>query len=241
MVYSLLALGLGLVALGAGSPAQVAAGAESQTQVSTPAATPVPPIKMGPSKRRRDVDTLRIDAARQIVEALTADATAGAPRSSLKSAAGILIFPAMEHVPSRPGQGPQTRRLARMHEVDARGILSVRQDGSSWSVPAFVSVDGLGLTEGADLILVLLKPDAVEKALRHEFRLAEDAPSDVIAYVRHNGVVSPATLSGIVHPDTIANQRFYGKTLLTTARAVEQSTGPDAATEWREAASKLLK
>jgi lipid-binding SYLF domain-containing protein len=230
-------------------------GSVEQLVVATEQAGTMPVPRKMQVDRRRDADAVRISEATSILSDLLARDDDAALRSILDNAEGIAIFPAQDRVPARRGQGPITRRTARMLQVDARGILSVRA-GRTWSPPAFLTVTGGDVPEGADLILVMVNRRGVEKMMQHRFEVDLDAAvaagptrsattrseslrqADIVAYTRQSGLLTGISFhAGVVEADPIANQRFYGERL-TTARTLERSTAPDAATEWREALSK---
>jgi lipid-binding SYLF domain-containing protein len=210
--------------------------------------------------RRQDIDALRIAAAAEVVSAVTSSEKS-IPRAVLDKAEGMAAFPIMPTVPERSGQGPNTRRTARMMAVDARGVLSIRGSGGTWSTPAFINVTGEGVPEKGDLVLVIVNKRALDDLMRPDFTLgpntaiapgptSADAQSwtdaqrraEIFAYARTAGVLDGAALTGSrVQADTIANQRFYGtQQLLTTTAAVARTDGPESMAPWRETLQKKI-
>jgi lipid-binding SYLF domain-containing protein len=210
--------------------------------------------------RRQDIDALRIAAATQVVSAVTSSEKS-IPRAVLAKAEGIAAFPVMPRLPDRSGQGPNTRRTARMMAVDARGVLSVRGSGGTWSTPAFINVTGESVPEDADLVLVIASKRALDSLMKPEFALDANiaiAPgptsadpqawtdaqrrAEIFAYARTGGALDGAALAGSrVQADTIANQRFYGtQQLLTTTAAVARADGPESIAPWRETLQKQV-
>jgi lipid-binding SYLF domain-containing protein len=207
--------------------------------------------------RRQDVDALRIAAAAEVVPAVTS--ATGIPRALLDKAEGMAVFPEMPRVPERSGQGPNTRRTARMQAVDSRGILSVRGSGGTWSPPAFINVIGESVPQSGDLVFVIVSKRALDSLMRPE--LAIDAQTaiapgpttadaqtwteaqrraEIFVYARTAGALNGLALTaGSVQSDPIANQRFYGsQQALTTSAAVAQADGPASMAPWRDALQK---
>ena len=208
--------------------------------------------------RRQDADALLINSATAVVTAVTA-ADNGIPRAVVDKAEAIIVFPPMPRVTERAGTGPNTRRSARMLRVDGRGVFSVRGDGGAWSAPAFINVTSDNFPDRADLVLVAVNRRALESLMRPDIPIGErnaiaagptggdqqawtDAQrrADILGYTRAGGTLrGVAITTGRLQSDTIANQRFYGKTLTTTA-AVAQTEGPPAVAPWRELLQKQL-
>ena len=208
--------------------------------------------------RRQDADALRIARATAVVSAVTSTGKT-IPRAVLDKAEGIAVFPEMARVTERSGTGPNTRRSARLLAVDGRGILSVRGDGGTWSPPAFITVTGESVPKRGDLVLVIVNRRALENVMRPDFAIGPNtaiAPgpmsadaqtwtdaqrrAEIFSYARTSGALDGVALTdGRVQPDTIANQRFYGTSLLTTA-AVAQTSGPDPIAPWRDALQKNI-
>ena len=210
--------------------------------------------------RRQDVDALRLSAAAEVVSAATSSEKS-VPRAILDKAEGIAVFPEMPRVPERSGQGPNTRRTARMLAVDARGVLSVRGTGGTWSSPAFINVTGESVPERGDVVLVIASKRALDNLMRPEFAFdantaiapgptSADAQTwteaqrraEIFSYARTGGALDGLALANSrVQSDPIANQRFYGtQQALTTTAAVAQASGPDSVAPWREALKKNI-
>jgi lipid-binding SYLF domain-containing protein len=208
--------------------------------------------------RRVDSDANRLAAATAVVSDITS-AAKSIPRAVLDKAEGVAVFPEMERVPERRGVGPNTRRSARLTAVDGRGVLSVRGEGGTWSPPASVTIKGDSVPDTGDLVLIIVNRRALETVMRPDFTIGPNtaiAPgptsadvqtwteaqrrAEIFGYARTAGVLDGMALTdGQVQPDMIANQRFYGKSLTTTA-AVAQTSGPDAIAPWRETLQKKI-
>jgi lipid-binding SYLF domain-containing protein len=208
--------------------------------------------------RRQDADALRINRAAAVVTEVSAP-DKGIPRAVLDKAEAIIVFPAMPRVTERVGTGPNTRRSARLLRVDGRGVLSVRGDAGAWSSPAFVNVISDNVPDRADLVLVVVNRRALESIMRPDVPIGErtaiapgptggdqqawtDAQrrADILGYTRSGGTLQGVAITtGRLQSDTIANQRFYGKTL-TTPAAVAQTEGPPSVAPWRELLQKQL-
>jgi lipid-binding SYLF domain-containing protein len=182
----------------------------------------------------------------------------GIPRAILEKAEGILFFPAQERIPRRRGQGPNTLKTARLLDIDARGLFSIRGDNGTWSVPAFLTLAGSStLPDEADLVLVIVSRRAVDEMKGYQFDLGarstvapgpvtgdtqawtdQQRGAEVFAYSRARGALTGLSLSaGILQGDTIAHQRFYGEQL-TTAAAVAQTSGREPVPAWQNALAK---
>lgn len=210
--------------------------------------------------RRQDIDALRIAAAAEVVPAVTSSEKS-IPRAVLDKAEAMAVFPEMPRVPERSGQGPNTKRTARMQGVDARGILSVRGSGATWSPPAFINVTGETVPESGDLVWVIVSKRALDSLMRPELAIdantaiapgptSADAKAwteaqrraEIFTYARTGGALGGVALTGgRVQSDPIANQRFYGtQQALTTSAAVALADGPASMAPWRDALQKHL-
>jgi lipid-binding SYLF domain-containing protein len=208
--------------------------------------------------RRQDADAIRVNNASTVVTAVSA-ADKGIPRAVLDKAEAIIVFPQLARVTERAGTGPNTRRTARMLRVDGRGVFSVRGDGGAWSSPAFINVVSENVPDRADLVLVVVNRRALEGLMRPDVPIGEgnsiaagptagdqqawtDAQrrADILGYTRLGGTLQGVAITtGRLQSDTIANQRYYGKTL-TTPAAVAQTEGPPSVAPWRELLQKQL-
>ena len=209
--------------------------------------------------RRQDADALRMSAAAEVVSAVTSSEKK-IPRAVLDKAEGIAVFPEMPRVPERSGQGPNTRRTARMQAVDARGVFSVR-GSDTWSSPASINVVGESVPEKGDLVFVIVSKRVLDGLMRPEFAIDTStaiAPgptsanaaawtdaqrrAEIFTYARTGGVLDGFALTdGHVQSDPIANQRVYGtQQALTTGAAVAQANGPATIAPWRDALQKHL-
>ena len=121
-----------------------------------------------------------------------------------------------------------------------RGILVVRQDDSSWSNPAFITMTGgsIGWQVGAqstDVILVFRTRKGVERIANGQFTLGADASvaagpvgrhtsvatdirfqAEVVSYSRSRGLFAGVAFEGAgITMDRKANVAFYGSTSMT--------------------------
>jgi lipid-binding SYLF domain-containing protein len=209
--------------------------------------------------RRKDAEAQRIrDAAAVFSQIMSVEETA-IPRAILERAEAVAIFPRLARVPSRRGQGPNTFRTARLLRASGRGILSVRGERGTWSAPAFLSLSGGSFPE-ADLVLVIVNRRGLENVLRYEFKIDADAAvapgpvgrdaqastdiqqrAEILSYSRSRGVFEGIALAGsTLQQDTLANQRFYGKSLSTT-HAIAQASGPEPVAAWRAELEKYAR
>lgn len=215
------------------------------------------PAAAQPQGRRQDAEGLRLAAATRIVSGATESGRF--PQAVADKAEGIIVFPQMPRVTERAGTGPNTRRTARLLRVDGRGILSVRGEGGAWSAPAFVNIIGDSVPRRADLVLVVLNRRTLDSLMQPDFTVSSNTAvasgptsgdaaawteaqkrADILAYSHGGGALQGAALAeGRFQSDTLANQRFYGKTLTTTA-AVAQTEGPPAIASWRQTLQKQL-
>jgi lipid-binding SYLF domain-containing protein len=208
------------------------------------------------TQRRQDADAQRINAATAVLSSVTS-AEKGIPRAVLDKTEGMAVFPVMPTVTERVGSGPNTRRSARMTAVDARGVLSARDAGGTWSPPAFITVTGESVPERADLVLVVVSKRALDNLMRPDFAInastaiapgpiSADAQAwtdaqrraEIFSYVRTGNALDGVALTdGRVQPDPIAHQRVYGDRLLTGA-VVALKEAPASTAPWREALQK---
>jgi SH3 domain-containing YSC84-like protein 1 len=203
--------------------------------------------------RRIDAEAHRVTSAAAVLADIMKRTERTIPRSLLDGAEAVAVFPRQLRIASRRGQGPITRRTARTLRADARGILSVRREGGTWSPPAFLELSGDSVPRDADLVLVVVEPRGLDNMLRHQFTIKGDAAvvpgplvggtavwsaapqkAEAFAYSRSSrGTLAGISLDGsIVRPDTLANQRYYGE-LLTSLRAIAQTSGPESVAVWR--------
>jgi lipid-binding SYLF domain-containing protein len=204
-------------------------------------------------ERRVDPDVQRINDAIEVFSNIVSLKDKTIPRAVLEKAEGMVVFPQLPRIPSRRGQGPNTRRIERMRQVSGRGIVSARQESGTWSPPGFITLTGGSIPYDADLVLVIMNRRGLDNVMRHEFAIGADAAvvpgpvgtegsawteeqqrADIFSYSQYRGAVAGIPLVGTtVEQDMIANQRFYGKKL-TTARAIAQTEGPEPVAAWRK-------
>lgn len=140
-----------------------------------------------------------------------------------------------------------------------RGILVVRQDESSWSNPAFITMTGgsIGPQIGAqstDIILVFRTRKGVERITNGQFTLGADASvaagpvgrhtsvatdirfqAEVVSYSRSRGLFAGASFEGAgITMDRKANVAFYGSTSMTPEKifASSPNIAPNIANEF---------
>ena len=129
-----------------------------------------------------------------------------------------------------------------------KGIIVVRQDDSSWSNPAFITLTGgsVGWQIGAqstDVILVFKNRGGVERIANGKLTLGGDASiaagpvgrqasaatdiafqSEVVSYSRNRGLFAGVAFEGAgVTMDRKANVAFYGDTSMSPERIFESS------------------
>ena len=129
-----------------------------------------------------------------------------------------------------------------------RGILVVRQDDSSWSNPAFITMTGgsIGWQVGAqstDVILVFRTRKGVERIANGQFTLGADASvaagpvgrhtsvatdirfqAEVVSYSRSRGLFAGVAFEGAgITMDRKANVAFYGSTSMTPEKIFASS------------------
>lgn len=129
-----------------------------------------------------------------------------------------------------------------------RGILVVRQDDSSWSNPAFITMTGgsIGWQVGAqstDVILVFRTRKGVERITNGQFTLGADASvaagpvgrhtsvatdirfqAEVVSYSRSRGLFAGVAFEGAgITMDRKANVAFYGSTSMTPEKIFASS------------------
>ncbi len=140
-----------------------------------------------------------------------------------------------------------------------RGILVVRQDDSSWSNPAFITMTGgsIGWQVGAqstDVILVFRTRKGVERITNGQFTLGADASvaagpvgrhtsvatdirfqAEVVSYSRSRGLFAGVAFEGAgITMDRKANVAFYGSTSMTPEQifASSPNIAPNIANEF---------
>ena len=140
-----------------------------------------------------------------------------------------------------------------------RGILVVRQDDSSWSNPAFITMTGgsVGWQIGAqstDVILVFRTRKGVENIANGKLTLGADASvaagpvgrhtsvatdfrfqAEVVSYSRSRGLFAGVAFEGAgITMDRKANAAFYGSSSMTPEKifASSPNIAPDIANEF---------
>jgi SH3 domain-containing YSC84-like protein 1 len=217
----------------------------------------VPADTVEAQNRRRDADAGRITDATNVLVQIASMEDKGIPRAVLQKAAGIIIFPRALDLPRRRGQGPNTLKTARLLDIRSRGIFSARNEQGAWSPPAFLTLAGGTPPDDADLVLVVVNRSGLDNVMRYQFDIGatpDVAPgpvgndenawtdvqrnADILTYSLARGSVTGISLSGsVVQGDTIAHQRFYGKSL-TTAAAIAQTDRREPVPAWHSALEK---
>jgi SH3 domain-containing YSC84-like protein 1 len=120
-----------------------------------------------------------------------------------------------------------------------KGVMSCRSAGNAWSAPIFVELQkgsaGFQIgAEQADLVLLMMNRDGVDKLLSDKVNLGADASvaagpvgraasastdaqlkAGILAYSRAEGVFAGVNISGgVLRPDKSANERAYGATVV---------------------------
>lgn len=189
----------------------------------------------------------RVADAADVLEQLLRIPERSIPPALLSRAYAIAVIPNVVKV----GFGIGARR--------GRGILVVRQDDSSWSNPAFITMTGgsIGWQVGAqstDVILVFRTRKGVESIANGKFTLGADASvaagpvgrhtavatdirfqAEVVSYSRSRGLFAGVAFEGAgVTMDRKANAAFYGSSDMTPEKIFVSSPNiaPDIANEF---------
>ena len=158
------------------------------------------------------------------------------PEALLSRAYGIAVIPDVVKI----GFGLGARR--------GKGVLVVRQDGGTWSNPAFITLTGgsFGWQIGAqstDIILVFKTRKGVDDIARGKLTLGADASiaagpvgraagvatdiefqAEVFSYSRSRGLFAGVALEGAgISMDQGANAAFYGDPDITAAQVFASS------------------
>ena len=181
-------------------------------------------------------DARRLREAATVFGEIMAAEDKAIPRTLLRKAAGIAIFPGTVRAGFIVGG------------MRGRGVLSARGD-KGWSAPAFLTLTGgsIGLQIGgqaADLILVINERRGLDNLVSNQFKLGADASvaagpvgrdaeaatdlqlrAQILSYSRARGLFAGVTVSGsTVRQDRDANRRFYGAAL--EMRQIVFGSGP---------------
>jgi lipid-binding SYLF domain-containing protein len=178
----------------------------------------------------------RVASATDVVAQLLQIPEQSVPPALLSRAYGIAVIPNVVKI----GFGLGARR--------GKGILVVRQDGGTWSNPAFVTLTGgsFGWQIGAqstDIILVFKTRKGVDDIARGKLTLGADAAiaagpvgrsagvatdiefqAEVFSYSRSRGLFAGIALEGAgISMDQEANAAFYGAPDITAQQIFESS------------------
>ena len=148
------------------------------------------------------------------------------------------------------------------------GIVSARDHATmAWSAPAFIHMSGGSIgwqigVESVDLVLLVMKPDAIDQLLADKFTIGAnlslaagpvgrsgdaavnlEATAPVLAYSRSKGLFAGATFEGsAIHGDDAGNKAFYGSAMGLQAlirRTPNRNTLPPAANSWIATLTRL--
>jgi len=189
----------------------------------------------------------RVADAADVLEQLLRIPERSIPPALLSHAYAVAVIPNVVKV----GFGVGARR--------GRGILVVRQDDSSWSNPAFITMTGgsIGWQVGAqstDVILVFRTRKGVERIANGKFTLGADASvaagpvgrhtsvatdirfqAEVVSYSRSRGLFAGVAFEGAgITMDRKSNVAFYGSSEMTPEKIFVSSPNiaPDIANEF---------
>ena len=189
----------------------------------------------------------RVADASDVLDRLQRIPERSIPPALLARAYAVAVIPNVVKV----GFGVGARR--------GRGVLVVRQDDSSWSNPAFITMTGgsIGWQVGAqstDVILVFRTRRGVENIANGKVTLGADASvaagpvgrhtgiatdirfqSEVVSYSRSRGLFAGVAFEGAgVTMDRKANAAFYGSTSMTPEKIFVSSPNiaPDIANKF---------
>ena len=197
----------------------------------------------------------RIAEASIVLEEIMTAGDQAVPRSIMESAEGIAVFPSL----IKGGFVVGGQR--------GRGVLSVRNQKSGWSSPAFLTITGgsIGAQFGAqaiDLVLVINNQRGLEQLVKNQFKIGADlavtagpvgrdasASTDIqlraqiLSYSRARGLFAGVTLNGsTISQDRDANERFYGMGYRTGQIVFDGLGGsPDPVGQWKETLTKYTK
>ena len=189
----------------------------------------------------------RVADAADVLDQLLRIPEKNIPPALLSRAYAVAVIPNVVKV----GFGIGARR--------GRGIIVVRQDDSSWSNPAFITMTGgsVGWQVGAqstDVILVFKTRKGVENIANGKLTLGADASvaagpvgrhtsvatdiqfqAEVVSYSRSRGLFAGVAFEGAgVTMDRKANASFYGSTSMTPEKIFVSSPNiaPDIANDF---------
>lgn len=197
----------------------------------------------------------RIAEASIVLEEIMAAGDKAVPRSIMENAEGIAVFPSL----IKGGFVVGGQR--------GRGVLSVRNQKSGWSSPAFLTITGgsIGAQFGAqaiDLVLVINNQRGLEQLVKNQFKIGADlavtagpvgrdasASTDIqmraqiLSYSRARGLFAGVTLNGsTISQDRDANERFYGMGYRTGQIVFDGLGGaPDPVGQWKGTLTKYAK
>ena len=189
----------------------------------------------------------RVADAADVLDQLLRIPERSIPPALLSRAYAVAVIPNVVKI----GFGVGARR--------GRGILVVRQDDSSWSNPAFITMTGgsIGWQVGAqstDVILVFRTRKGVERITNGQFTLGADASvaagpvgrhtsvatdirfqAEVVSYSRSRGLFAGVAFEGAgLTLDRRSNAAFYGSTSMTPEQifASSPNIAPNIANEF---------
>jgi lipid-binding SYLF domain-containing protein len=175
------------------------------------------------SPRAQSEEIERLDEAGIVFEEVMGAADSAIPRTILRGAAGIAVFPSTV----------KGGLIIGAHR--GRGVLSARMvETGEWSAPAFLTLTGgsIGAQIGGqaiDLVLVVMNRRGLENLVKNQFKIGGDASvaagpigrdaeastdiqlrAQILSYSRTRGLFAGVTLKGTsIRQDRDANERFY--------------------------------
>jgi lipid-binding SYLF domain-containing protein len=165
----------------------------------------------------------RLAKSTEVLDSLVTATDDGIPEHILARAEAIVIIPTLMKGGFVVGA------------QHGKGVMAVR-NGTTWSFPSFVSLNGgslgwqIGL-ESVDMVLLVMNKSGIDDLMKSEFKLGADASvaagpvgrsaeastdarmaAKILAYSRAKGLFAGATIQGAsLKDDEDANRRFYGR------------------------------
>ncbi len=184
----------------------------------------------------------RLDAAADVVTEIMAAPDKGIPQDLLDKSECVVIVPGLKKLAL--GIGGKY----------GKGFMSCRREGSGWSAPGAVKVEGgsFGFQIGGsetDVILLVMNQGGVKKLLSSKFTVGADASAaagpvgrtssaatdaqmhaEILTYSRARGLFAGVSLEGAtLRPDEEWNQEMYGKALTNQEIVMGNTAAPPAA------------
>lgn len=170
------------------------------------------------------------------------------PDSILKRAQAIAVLPGV------------AKASAGISGIYGSGVMTVKKNDGCWSDPVFISISGTNVGKQAgggtpDIILVFMNKNVVTDLESGDVTLGQNVtvepgpvkngtavkPADVYSYVKSNGSLSNASLSGYnLKIDSKSNQNYYGNNV--SPQQIVQGTvknAPPSALDFTKAVGNL--